>query len=277
MNVLYKYCDREGVEGILRTLELKLPYISDVNDPLECLPYLYCPDDKAAIDERCLSAFERDNRPLPVDYKEKLDELIEEGKIQNDLVDAHRKVLEEYNRTKGCLLSVSDNAKETVMWAHYAERHKGGVIGIDFDNICPTTNKPVGIKMRSVDYSENRPKINVLEEPEESISEEEIRKTVGTKSIGWSYEKEYRAIFLVDALETLQQQGLAHLEDFNGRKTWFLRLNTESIREIVFGLFTEDSLRLAIRKLVERPELQHVKLHQAEEAETYTLNLKVIA
>jgi hypothetical protein len=42
MNVLYKYCDQKGIVKILESLELKLPYISQVNDPLECLPLFRC-------------------------------------------------------------------------------------------------------------------------------------------------------------------------------------------------------------------------------------------
>jgi len=79
---------------------------------------------------------------------------------------------------------------------------------------------------------------------------------------------------VVDHLEILQRQGLAHLKDFNGKKTWFLRLNPVSIREVIFGLYTDESLKSDIRKLIERQDLQHVKLYQAEESETYTLNLK---
>ena len=123
--------------------------------------------------------------------------------------------------------------------------------------------------MDPVNYSEHRPKINILPE----FIPEEFLKTLLTKSVDWSYEKEFRTIFLVDHLEILRRQGLAHLKDFNGKKTWFLRLNPESIREIIFGLYTEEGLKLAIRKLIERAELQHVKLYQAEESETYTLNL----
>jgi hypothetical protein len=277
MNVLYKYCDTKGLKGILETLELKLPYISHVNDPFECLPFIYCPDDKAAIDKRCLSAFEHNQRPIPANYEQQLDDQFKKGELQNNLVDCHRKTLKEYNQTKGCLLSVSENAKEIIMWAHYAERHKGGVIGIDFDNIYPNTNRPLGIKMRFVDYSDDRPKINVLDEPEGSVSEEEIRKTVGTKSIGWVYEKEYRAIFFVDKLEEMKKQGLSNFRKINPddtKESWLLKLNPASIKEVVFGLYTEKSLKSAIRKLIERPELQHVKLRQAEESETYTLNLK---
>ncbi len=277
MNVLYKYCDTKGFKDILETLELKLPYISHVNDPFECLPFIYCPDDKVALNKRCLSAFEHDQRPIPANYEQLLDDQFKTGELQNNLVDCHRKTLKEYNQTKGCLLSVSKNAKETVMWAHYAERHKGGVIGIDFDNIYPNTNSPLGIKMRSVDYSEDRPKINVLEEPEESVSDETIKKTVGTKSIGWVYEKEYRTIFFVDKLEIMKQQGLSNFRKLNEEDTedaWFLQLNPTSIREVIFGLYTDDSLKADIRKLIKRQDLQHIKLRQAKESETYTLDLK---
>ena len=280
MNVLYKYCDTKGLRGILETLELKLPYISHVNDPFECLPFVYCPDDKAALGKRCLSALEHRGTSIPADYEQWLDDQFEEGKIQNDLVDTHRKFLEEWNEQKGCLLSVSENAQETVMWAHYAERHKGGVIGIDFDDISPNPNGPPGILIESVSYYEDRPKINVLEEPEEDVSSEAIRKTLMTKSIGWIYEKEYRTIYFVNELEKMKQQGLSDFRKINPediKESWVLKLNPASIKEVIFGLYTEDCLKEDIKELIKRPDLKHINLLQTEEAETYTLNLKVIA
>ena len=274
MNILYKYCGQLGIVKILGSLELKLPYISQVNDPLECLPFIYCPNDKAAIEARYLSALKRRNMLPSADYKQELDEQFEKGEIQKRLVESQQKLHEEWNQRKGCLLSVSENAQETVMWAHYADKHEGGVIGIDFDNIHPDTNRPPGIQMNSVSYSKDRPKINILEEPGGSVSLDAFEKALMTKSDSWEYEQEFRAIFLVDDLEKLQQQGLAHLKDFKDKNTWFLRLNPISIREVIFGLYTDKSLKSDIRKLIERQDLQHVKLYQAEESETYTLNLK---
>lgn len=266
MNVLYKYCDQKGIEIILRTLELKLPYISQVNDPLECLPFIYCPDDETAIEARYLSVLERRKILPSADYKQKL----ENGEIHKILEESQRELRRDWNRRKGCLLSVSKTSQNTVMWAHYADKHKGAVIGIDFDNVFPDTNGPRGILMDSVSYSEHRPKMNILSE----LVLEELRKTLFTKSVDWRYEEEFRTIFLVDSLEKLRQQGLAHLKDFKDKKTWFLRLNPVSIREVIFGLYTDKSLKSDIRKLIERQDLQHVKLYQAEESETYTLNLK---
>jgi len=264
MNILYKYCDQDGIK-IIESLELKLPYISQVNDPLECLPFFYCPDDKSAIEARYLSALKHRNMIPSEDYKQKL----EKGEVHKILEESQRKLQKDWNQQRGCLLSVSKTAQNTVMWAHYADKHKGIVIGIDFDNIFPDTNIIPGILMDPVNYSENRPKINILSE----FVPDERQKMLFTKSIDWAYEKEFRTIFLVDHLEILQQQGLTHLKNFKGKKTWFLRLNPESIREIIFGLYTEESLKSSIRKLLELAELQHVKLYQAEESETYTLNL----
>ncbi len=264
----------------MRTLELKLPYVSRVNDPLECLPVLYCPDDKSAMKESWLRSFNRNHISPPANWTQTFNEEFKKGDYQKKLEKETRKVWKDYNR-KNCLLSVSKTAQNTVMWAHYADKHEGAVIGIDFNNVYlyPDTNGPSNLVMEPVSYSIDRPKINIYSEDRF----EELRKAFLTKSIDWEYEKEFRTILPVSVLEISQQQGLALLKDFQvkkdfgSKKTWFLRLNPALIREVIFGLFTEDCLKLAIRKLVERPELQHVKLYQAEESETYTFNLKDIA
>jgi hypothetical protein len=265
MNVLYKYCDQKIV-NILELLELKLPYISQVNDPLECLPFFYCPDDKSAIEAKYSSVLRRKNMSPSADYKQTLNELYEKGEIQKGLSDSSRKCQDNWNQ-KNRLLSVSKTARNTVMWAHYADRHKGAVIGIDFDSIFP--NK--GIQMDGVDYSEQRPSINIL--TDFKTPPEAFLRTILTKSSEWKYEQEFRAVISHSDLLVSEKQSLACLKDLNGKKTWFLRLNPESIKEIIFGLYTEESLKSAIRKLIERTELQHIQLYQAEESETYVLNL----
>ncbi len=261
MNVLYKYCDQKGVVKILESLELKLPSVSQVNDPLECLPFIFCPEDKLAMKEQWLRTFKRNHIVPPVNWEQKLNEQFEKGEIQRNLTDGLREHLHDL-RQKSFLLSVSQEARSTVMWAHYSDEHKGGVIGIDFDKI---------FKVHRVNYSEQRPRMNILDDFESKEFSEKYFETLLTKSAEWAYEREFRAIFDDDCLMGLGQQ--ACLKDFNGQKTWFLRLSPESIREVILGLYTENSLKSAIEKLVERPELQHVRLRQAEESETYTLNL----
>jgi hypothetical protein len=259
-----------GIVKILESLELKLPYISQVNDPLECLPIFYCPNDKSAIKARYLSILKQRNSPVPPDYEQRLDELYQTGEIQKKLAESSKKCQKDWNE-KNCLLSVSKVARNTVMWAHYADKHKGVVIGIDFDGVF-SANK--GISMDSVNYTEQRHKVKNL--TDFNGSPETFLRVILTKSIEWRYEQEYRTVFFNAGLQSLEQQGLAFLKDFNSKKTWFLKLSPESVREVIFGLYTEDSLKLSIKKLLERPELQHVKLYQAEESETYTLNSREI-
>jgi hypothetical protein len=263
MNILYKYCDQLGIVKILRALELKLPNVSNVNDPFECSPFLYCPEDKSAMKDQWLRTFNHNNINPPADWEQKLNEQFGKGEIQKSLKDGLQKHLYD-SRQRLFLLSVSREARCTVMWAHYADKHKGGVIGIDFDKI---------FKMHSVNYDKQRPKINVLDDFYSKESFETFRNTFLTKSDEWTYEQEFRVILDDAYLMSLEQQGLACLKDFNGKKTWFLRLNPESIREVIFGLYTEEGLKSAIRKLIERPELQHTKLYQTKESETYTLDL----
>jgi hypothetical protein len=258
MNVLYKYCDHVGAVKILEALELKLPYFSEVNDPLECLPFLYCPDDKATMKANCLRTFERNGVNPPANWEQ----IITKGELRKILEDGMRGFIKEWNQ-RSCLLSVSKTAQNTVMWSHYADKHKGVVIGVDFDKL---------FKIYSVNYSQDRPRLNILHDFTPKISWE----IVSTKSVDWSYEKEFRVPFDDATLKVFAQQDLTYLKDFNGKPTWFLRLNPESIREVVFGLYTEDGLKIAIKKLIARPELQNVKLYQAKESETYTLDLDEI-
>ncbi len=273
MNTLYKYCDRAGIVNILGLLELKLPYVAEVNDPFECLPIFDCKNDLSAIKARCLLAFKRKNVDPLSNFDEKVKEEFGKGDIQKKLKQISRENQNEWNQKRSCLISVSKTAQNTVMWAHYAEKHKGAVIGIDFDIILQRRNSPYGIVMDPVSYSKNRPRIDILVDPDSKIWGDQFIKLLLTKSDNWSYEKEYRTVFLDHSLEEFRKQGLASVKDFDGKKTWFLRLNPLSIKEIVFGLYMEDDIKIAIRKSLKRPELQHVKLYQAMESETYILNL----
>ncbi|HEG43954.1 MAG TPA: DUF2971 domain-containing protein [Phycisphaerales bacterium] len=265
VNVLYKYCGQRGIEIILRTLELKLPYISDVNDPYECSPIFNCPDDKTAIEEYYLFRLKLKGITPPADYRQK----IKHDEMREKFIDGAKESLKSVNETSS-LLSVSKTANNPVMWAHYTEQHKGAVIGIDFDNVFPDTNRPSKLVMHPIKPSKKRLKINVLSE----FMLGELKKVPFTKSIDWKYEGEFRSVLPVEFMEGLRQIELARLGDYDGKDAWFLKLNPASIKEVVFGLDTGSDLKSKIRKLIERPDLQHIKLRQAEESETYTLNLR---
>ncbi len=76
-----------------------------------------------------------------------------------------------------CLSEVPDNI---LMWSHYSNGHKG--FCLQFENI--------DIRAQKIKYSETYPEINYLLTP----VDDQIRLTLLTKSIHWSYEKEWRII-----------------------------------------------------------------------------------
>ena len=240
MSILYKYCDQIGALIILGSLELKLPYISDVNDPVECTPVFYCGKN----------------------------ELVTQNK---ELEDKHRKIQEEWNR-KNCLLSLSRTPKNVVMWAHYADRHKGIVIGMDFDNVFKCGN---GIKMSSVTYAKERIKIDLLSQ---GILGKPTRfyDVLITKSDSWDYEEECRSVLLAEHLKIFQERENAILRDFNGKETWFLRLKPEMIKEVIFGLSADQGLQTTVKSLV-FSKIPNVKFSQAViSKDEYNFELKPI-
>ena len=76
-----------------------------------------------------------------------------------------------------------------LLWAHYANSHKGFCIEYDLDKLdtCITDNINYRI---DVVYQENKPTIS----PNDSI-ETKIKKAFSTKSLAWAYENEYRLVF----------------------------------------------------------------------------------
>lgn len=94
-----------------------------------------------------------------------------------------------------------------LLWSHYADNHKGMCLVFN----VPEKKVP---NLRKVSYSKNFPLVGITEKPE---IYKEIIKVVTTKSIDWSYEKEYR--------EILNMKNI--LNDYPGELT-----------EIIFGCRT---------------------------------------
>lgn len=266
--ILYKYCGPLGTVNILQSQELKLPYISDVNDPLECLPVFYCGNDPVLLKKQCLDSFKRKRVSLPEDFEEKFQKIYAQGELQQSLVGGLEDHQLKWNQEQGCLLSVSEVSQNMLMWSHYADKHRGAVIGFDFDEIMRDGR---GIKMYAVEYSEHRPRVNILIGFDEAVD-----KAIMTKSIDWSYEREFRTLFHTGTLEELRQKEMASFKDFDGKKTWFLRINPSSIKQVIFGVYSGEALKLSVKAIVQQSEFKHVRICQAVKSETYTLGLEPV-
>ena len=76
-----------------------------------------------------------------------------------------------------------------LLWAHYANSHKGFCIEYDLDKLDTCITAIIDYRI-DVEYQENKPIIS----PEDSI-EAKIKKAFSTKSLAWDYENEYRLVF----------------------------------------------------------------------------------
>lgn len=76
-----------------------------------------------------------------------------------------------------------------LLWAHYANSHKGFCIEYDLEKLDTCTTNIIDYRIDVV-YQENKPIIS----PDDSI-EAKIKKAFSTKSLPWTYENEFRLVF----------------------------------------------------------------------------------
>lgn len=155
------------------------------------------------------------------------------------------------------IFCLTQNPDSLLMWAHYADSHRGFVI--EFDSESPFFNQAPGLKsdmryLHKVEYSETRPSI-VLSEIKDFSS-------FFTKSDDWKYEKELRMMYpLSDANAIIEiENDTIHL--FNIPKS--------AIKSVIFGFRTSDIKKDEIRKILSaNEEYKHVKILKANINETH--------
>ena len=120
------------------------------------------------------------------------------------------------------ILSLTAKSDNLLLWAHYADEHRGIAIGIDasvLERRYLDSGRDKYQMARNVTYSHTRPRIPV----EKTILAEHFY----VKSPEWEYEHEYRIVrHLKDRTEELPLQPFAiHLYE----------LPPDAVREVVFG------------------------------------------
>ena len=170
-------------------------------------------------------------------------------------------------REKGCLLCVSRTPKNALMWAHYADKHQGIVIGIDFDRIYGEGCEVPDFSMHRVNYTKRRPRENVLIDPLSDPRWNKVfSKNLCIKLMLWKYEQEFRQVFAHESLIWLQKNDLAiYKNSYTEMDSWFLKINPFSIKEVFFGLTTSANLKSKIKELVSAANFKHIKLFQMTE------------
>jgi hypothetical protein len=148
------------------------------------------------------------------------------------------------------ILSLSEIPDHELMWAHYADTHRGLVLCLDeqhtFFNRRRSENDEFYF-VRKVHYSDS---------PATSLATIDGDALLVTKGTKWSYEREWRMLIpLRDVTRSLKIGGdTVHLFAFP----------PEALRGIILGAHATATIKASVRDLLNsRPELRHVHLSRA--------------
>jgi tetratricopeptide (TPR) repeat protein len=186
--ILYKYFPPQRID-VLRDGFIRFTQLGALNDPFDCRPRLLTPDEitvKPAGENCCLKVYL--------------------AAIQMNWISTDR-------ATMG-IMCLSEKPDDLLMWAHYAQDHKGFVVGFDTKNAF-FNKSPDGTGLWKVKYSEARPNWPSSLLDKEIASQPKFTPTVTAfevkrhecfnpdtesqdyrfiKSPAWEYEQEWRLI-----------------------------------------------------------------------------------
>lgn len=231
---IYKYMktktyDKNGETNLLKKVfeDKTLRFTSPLsfNDPFELNPYI-----KNLINEEkhivvdAVSAHINSIGKAHEFYK----------KIRTDLLE-HTGML--------CLSGKQDNL---LMWAHYADEHRG--IVLEFDKSHPFLLNPILkentdllFALEKVKYNKNRPHID-----SDAYLEKE-KQIFLIKSKDWEYEDEYRMMLLLDELD-------------NSSNKYNIEFPSEMIKSIYIGCQAEKETIKYIHSLKQQVQWKHLKV-----------------
>ena len=166
------------------------------------------------------------------DFLKKIEsnEYTNSDQLYEDFQSIATQAIENYSRDiQGIgILSLSEINDNILMWSHYAEQHQGVCLELERseDNILSNNNNTLPIR-----YSIKKPLITLSEEVlgDEKLKKEIKRSLVFTKSVDWSYEREWRV---------LQTEGNT-LQNINS-----------PLKRIYFGVKTSDAHKKTIANIV---------------------------
>jgi hypothetical protein len=272
--VFYKYMSAATAHIVLANQTLRWSTPGTLNDPYDMQFDLRYEVDQQAVRRLALEKLWEAYRGAPVAVGNILGVLI--GAIRAKIPDMQREefeanyaeaIFESMNKLEGALprlnaevrtqlasskiLCLTESPDNPVMWTHYADTHRGIVIRLrdypEFDSPYRTA-KPVN-------YVANTPRLVDEEFLSDMLSgrasfnvKELLDRLVYTKSVDWSYEREWR-IYSGNG----RQQDAPH-ED--------LRFGSLELDAVLFGLNTSDDDRVSLARLV-RKECPHAELLRA--------------
>ncbi len=212
---IFKFTSLEIGESIVVGKLLKFNNPESFNDPFDCdidlLEFNFNERSSEISDD-----LEKVKIILEKKYGEKTESLI--NKISDSEIIEFYKQSQLNKISKSSICCFSKTFKNTVMWSHYGDNHKGICLNFDLSIPEPFVDYPSERFSRgSVDYN-HYSSVNYLKSKERGI-----KKLFYTKSKDWEYEKEFR-------FHILEEHGL-------------FRFHHNFLKGIIFGIrVTEEEI-----------------------------------
>lgn len=223
---LYKYRDwsNEYHKKIITDYELFFPSFEKLNDPFDGKrPYRF---DNSGVDKKTYKKELKKNNCFEFNRltKKEIDEMYRKFKSGKDWKSMLKYHTEFVNSTYG-VMSLSESPTITPMWAHYGNNHSGIAIGFNLFELQEIIKGTIG----RIIYTEEPIKIPFG-------NTEDVNRYLDlffTKSPEWNYEQEIRIL----------------KSYFSNKK---IKLNRNTISEIVFGMNTEAKNIKEIKNIVNK-------------------------
>jgi len=252
----FKYCGESGVL-VLKNLQIKATPPNEFNDPFEFSPVVHNPNPKEYAKKEAKEiltnprffdanrfAFpqEIDNyRKFQVFARANLGKVIGMLEANTQELDKSLDVVNMLSETTG-VICFSAAPLQPLMWAHYANSHKGLVL--EFDETSNFFHPDAFLK---VDYAASRVEYN----PDGADQRFMVELFARRKSLDWQYEQEYRRIVNLD--QTNKQVN-------GGQTLYLLNIAPELLKSVSFGLRASETMKKEVLSLTEKSPLNHLQV-----------------
>lgn len=248
---LFHYCklDQRKFDSILKS-QIYLDDVRNFNDPYE-LHYLHTADSDDWA-EQAKDYCKENDLPYDQDTFQKFIDRISSDPVERET--AMIRMAENYS-----VCCFSRELLNPIMWAHYADNHKGICLIYGFDlgigegnlvGIPDLDGKQISMFLDDVSYQDTFPVFSAKKDPN---TEMKNRKILSTKGKVWEYEKEVRIV-------SKRRPGLGSIKE-------------KSLKGICFGLrFPKLSIEMYVSFLQKR--FSWLKFYQIEkEIKTYEIKV----
>ena len=156
-------------------------------------------------------------------------------------------------------LCFTKNGNHPLMWAHYADEHKGAVIKFKTDRACFNRgdyNEDVG-KFVDISYTKLRPVLNA------ASSKKAITILALSKAADWEYEEEMRFLLPLSVADKVIDN-----------KYHLINIDPLSVESIILGCrASDDFINQVVETVRKKSDMSHVNLYKSEPCKKhYALN-----